>query len=145
RRQFPQKAIVVFLCLTHFLQRFLPTLLQRSRHESVLGLHGVVLPLGSLGFMPGALDGLTPLVVEAFPLLLDVLDSADTEIERGRFQSTEHLARDQVVERCGRDVPTRLVQSELPIVVAVIAWSLVCLVAGGHAAAALAAYNQARQ
>ena len=54
RRQFRQEAMVILLHLALLLQRVLPTRLQRARHESVLGLHGVILPLGPLDVLAGA-------------------------------------------------------------------------------------------
>jgi hypothetical protein len=50
--------------------RLLPARLERSRHQAVLGLHRVILPLGPLGLVPGALNLQPPLLVEALALPL---------------------------------------------------------------------------
>jgi hypothetical protein len=86
-RQFRQEAVILFFQLALFLQGLFPTRFQRSRHQSILRLYGVILSLGPTNLVLCAFELLTPLVVQTLPLLLDVLDGAETEFQRSRFQS----------------------------------------------------------
>jgi hypothetical protein len=80
-----------------------------------LGLDRVILPLGSRDVLLDAFEGLTPLVVEALPLLLDILNRTQAELERGGLQGAQHFSRDQIVQRRRRDMPARLLQGEMPM------------------------------
>jgi hypothetical protein len=48
-------------------------LLQRTGHQAILGFDRLVLPFGALGFMGGPFQTLTPLAVQALPLLLNMV------------------------------------------------------------------------
>src|SRR3954465_948862 len=113
--------MVLLLHQALLLQSVLPASLQGAGHEPVLGLHGLILPLGSSGFLARSFEGLTPLVMKTFSLLLDVLDGPQAEVERGGLQRTEDLPRDQVVQRRRRDMTAVLAHGRPRMLAAVIA------------------------
>src|SRR5258707_8757729 len=90
--------------LALLLQSVLPTGFQGAGHEPVLGLHGLILPLGPGDLLARSFEGLTPLVMETLSLLLDVFDGPQAQVERGGLQRPEDFPRDQVVQRRRRDV-----------------------------------------
>jgi hypothetical protein len=57
----------------------------------------VILALGSAHFVLYPFEFEAPLIVQAFTLLLDVRDGAETELQGGRFQSTQQFLDDQVI------------------------------------------------
>src|SRR4051794_24984347 len=124
--------MVILLHLALLLERLFPTRLQRACHESVLGLHGVILPLGSRDILPRAFQGLAPLVVELPALSLGALEGAQAEVQCSGLERAEHFPRDQVVQRRRRDMPAGLVQGSTRMLAAVIARSLVRLVSRHH-------------
>jgi hypothetical protein len=68
-----QKAIVFLLQSTLRPQRFFPAALQASRHQTILGLHRVILPLSTLRLLGRPFQTLFPMVVEPFPFLMNIL------------------------------------------------------------------------
>src|SRR5262249_27014091 len=110
------------------LESLFPTHLQRSHHQSILRLNGVILSLGPAELVLRAFEFLTPLIVQTRPLLLDVLLGVETEFQNSRFQSTQQFLSDQRVQRRGRDATAALLQIRTPIGVAVITRPLVGLV-----------------
>ena len=81
--------MILLFHLALLLQGFLPTCLQCSRHESILGLHGLILSLGPADLVLHPFEFLMPVIVQALALLLDVLDGAQAEFQAGRFQGTQ--------------------------------------------------------
>ena len=83
--------------------------------------------------------------MEALALPFDVLDGPEAQLQRRGLQRVQHLARDQLVQRRGRDVTATLRQPQVPVITAVVAGPLVRLVPSREAMATFAADDQAGQ
>src|SRR5262249_7263829 len=110
-----------------------------------LGLHGVILPLGSLDVLAGALQRPAPMVVQSLPLSLGGLDGAQAEVQPGPLPRAGDLAPDQFIQRPRRDATPRLIHCPAQKLAAVVAGLLVGLVSGRHVTAASTADDQAGQ
>ena len=93
RRLFAEEAVVIVADLTLGPQRLLPPLLQGSGHEAILRVDGPVAPFGVFGFVPGSFQPLFPVLVQAGPFPLDVLQCPATQLQRGGFQGAKNLLR----------------------------------------------------
>src|SRR5208283_5023945 len=71
---------------------------QLPRHQAILRFHGMVLACGPVTFIARSFQSLLPMLMETVPLLLALLGRAETQLQRRRFQDTQQLMRDQLVE-----------------------------------------------
>ena len=81
--------MILLFDLALLLQSFLPACFQCSRHGPILGLHRIIVSFGSADLVLYAFEFLTPVIVQALALLLDVLDGAQAEFQGSRFQGTQ--------------------------------------------------------
>ena len=108
RRLFPEEPVVIVADLPLGPQRLLPPLLQGAGHEAVLRVDGPVAPFGVLGLVPGPLQPLFPVLVQAGAVPLDVLQGPAAQLQRGGFQGAKDLLRHEVVDRRGLEAEARL-------------------------------------
>ena len=93
-----EAAIAVLLDPSLLSEGFLPTPLQFPRHESVLGVHGMILSRRPLRLVPGPLQPLLPVPGQPLALPLDILAGRQAQLEHRRLQGPEHLPADQVID-----------------------------------------------
>ena len=108
RRLFAEEPVVIVADLPLGPQRLLPPLLQGSGHQAVLRVDGPVAPFGVLGLVPGPLQPLFPVLVQAGAVPLDVLHGPTAQLQRGGFQGAKDLLRHQVVDHRGLEAEARL-------------------------------------
>lgn len=85
-RLFGLEAGILGLQLNFGLQRCLPLALQGARHQAVLRLDGVVLPLCSLSLIAGSLQALLPVPMQSRAFSFHILDGFEADIQGGGLQ-----------------------------------------------------------
>ncbi|UWU75786.1 hypothetical protein N2603_38435 [Bradyrhizobium huanghuaihaiense] len=86
-------------------QFLFPSPLKGARHNTVLGLYGVVLTPSALGLVAGALHAKRPLALELTAPLLQLARGRECDLNLIRHQGIEDHPLDQRVNRQGARTP----------------------------------------
>src|SRR5262249_722176 len=99
RGLFAEEAVVIVPDLSLIAECLLPVLLQGSSDQAILRVNGPVAPLGILGLVPRAFQSLSPMLVEAGAVTLDVFHRPAAQLQGGGLEGAQDLLRHQVVDR----------------------------------------------
>ena len=99
--------IVLFLETTLLLQRLFPTSLQLPAHQSILRLHGVIVPSSPVCLVTGTFQLLLPVAMQSLSFLLNIGGRSQMQFQRRRLQYREHLLTHECVKPLAGEVLTR--------------------------------------
>ncbi len=80
-----------------------PTLLQLPGNQPILRVDGLVLALGTPGFVPRLFQPLLPQFMESLSFGLEIADGRQTQLQLGRFHHLQHQVSDQLLQRPARE------------------------------------------